>query len=175
MAVNARTWPLAVGLLSACGTGGTPVVAVGPAPVPASAPASLPSPPVPARASLPSDPARRLVDEALSLPVRGGVAYWGIVPPADCATAGAGEGMLRFACSTGLEEVSRYFGYYYPVLSLVQGAGGITLGGESHVATGQLVALPGEPPRAQLLLFRPLSAPPDPVAEAAIRRLSKGE
>jgi len=117
------------------------------------------------------DPSARLLDEANALPIRGGVSYWGVSPPADCAVRSAGEGMLRFVCTVTLEALAAYFRYYYPTLGLTERPGGFELGQGGNVATGQAASLP-EGRTAQLLLFRPLAGPDDPQAEALARRLS---
>lgn len=99
------------------------------------------------------------------------MSYWGVSPPADCTAASAGEGLLRFVCSVSLDDLGRYFRYYYPMLPLAERPGGFTVGQGPEVATGHAAALPGGR-SAQLMLHRPLSGPADEQAEALIRRLA---
>jgi hypothetical protein len=90
-------------------------------------PAVAPSPPATRPASPPSvlvDAATaRLLERVRSLPVRGGLAYWGLVPPAECSPVGASEVALRFGCTTGLDALEAYFEYYFPMVPVRRSAG----------------------------------------------------
>lgn len=154
------------GLLG-CSRAPTPAAEVH-APVPSSAAPPSAAPAVP---SAPRDPAARLVAETLSLPVRGGVAYWGLTPPADCSARSATDAALRFLCTVSLEELGRYFRYYYPVLPLVERPGGLTVGGAPEQATAHAVSLPAGDHGVQLILNRPQRGARDEVAEALLSRL----
>lgn len=165
---------LALGLLGCAPAGGPSPAPAPAAPVPASEVAASTgrSPgPAPGTAAA-TDPAVKLVAETLTLPVRGGISYWGITPPADCIARSATDATLRFLCTSPMEALDRYFRYYYPVLRVEPRPGGLTLGGASEQATGHLVALPPGEATAQLMLHRPLDAGErDEVAEGLISRL----
>jgi hypothetical protein len=135
-------------------------------PTPSAAPVVAPVAPTP-----PRDPAHRLVAETLALPVRGGVAYWGLTPPADCSARSATDAALRFLCTVTLDELGRYFRYYYPVLRLVERPGGLTVGGAPEQATAHAVSLPAGQHAVQLILNRPQRGGRDEVAEALVSRL----
>lgn len=147
----------------------------GPAPeaLPVTPPSATPATVAPATVtpSRPRDPAPQLVAETLSLPVRGGIAYWGLTPPADCSARSATDAALRFLCTVSLEELGRYFRYYYPVLRLVERPGGLTVGGAAEQATAHAVSLPVGDHGVQLILNRPQRGVRDEVAEALLSRL----
>lgn len=168
---------LALGLLG-CTPAGGPASATAAMDAPESAapaPATLAQ--TPPRVGAPgttaaTDPAARLVAETLTLPVRGGLTYWGITPPADCIARSATDASLRFLCTARLEALARYFRYYYPALRVETQPGGLSLGGAAEQATAHVVELPAGDAAAQLLLHRPLGAVGrDEVAEALLTRL----
>ena len=150
-----------------CTRAPTPTAEVHP-PVPSTAASATAAPVAP---TAPRDPAPHLVAETLSLPVRGGVAYWGLTPPADCSARSATDAALRFLCTVSLEELGRYFRYYYPVLHLVERPGGLTVGGAPEQATAHAVSLPAGDHGVQLILNRPQRGARDEVAEALLSRL----
>ena len=138
---------------------------------PPAAVTSAPATTAPVVPATPRDPARQLVAETLSRPVRGGVGYWGVTPPADCSAQSATDAALRFLCTVSLEELERYFRYYYPVLRLVERPGGLTVGGAPEQATAHVVSLPVGAHGAQLILNRPQRGPRDEIAETLLSRL----
>ncbi len=138
-------------------------------------PAVAPSPPATRPASPPSvlvDAATaRLLERVRSLPVRGGLAYWGLVPPAECSPVGASEVALRFGCTTGLDALEAYFEYYFPMVPVRRRPGGLTIGGSPGEATAHAVA-PGAGPHAvRILVHPPAGGPRDPRAESLRDRL----
>ena len=99
--------------------------------------------------------------------------YWGVSPPADCSPASAAEGLLRFLCTPEPSALHRYFSYYYPILPATERPGGLTLGGDRHQATAHVTEVAGGSARTQLVLYRPLDAPRDEVAEGLVARLTR--
>jgi len=117
------------------------------------------------------DPASRLLDHLRALPVRGGVTFWGLAPPAECTPIGATETALRFGCTVDLAGLEAYFRYYHPVLAVRRRPGGLTLGGGAGQFTAHAIALEAGPHRSQILLHPPPDGPGDPRAEALRERL----
>jgi hypothetical protein len=107
------------------------------------------------------DPAGRLVQEALALPVRSGEGFWGISPPAECVVRDAEARLVRFDCPVDLERLSRFFAYYYPTLRRAERPGGLTFGGGPGEATLRAFALGPEARDSRLWLERPAGAEPD--------------
>jgi hypothetical protein len=142
-----------------------------PAPVAASLERQAAS--APARPTLDA-PTARLLDRVRSLPIRGGVSYWGLAPPAECTPVAAAETALQFGCTVDLAGLAAYFDYYYPVLPVRRRPGGLTLGGAPGPFTAHAVALEGGPHASRILLHPAPDTPADPRAEALRARLRKG-
>ena len=116
------------------------------------------------------DPAARLVQEALELPVRSGEGFWGISPPAECVLKDAEARLVRFDCPVGLECLSRFFAYYYPLLRRAERPGGLTFGGGPGEATLRAFALGPESRDSRLWLERPAGAGPDVHLQSVIEQ-----